>query len=64
MKSDADILMEIPCFKCLFWDWKKESHLNCNPNECEELTKWLFKQTESCHQKEKNLPIITTHAVK
>jgi hypothetical protein len=44
MKDNVNTLIEIPCFKCLFWDWKKESHLCCNPNECEMLTKWLLKQ--------------------
>jgi hypothetical protein len=46
MKINVETLTEIPCFKCLFWDWKKESHLYCNPNKCEELTKWLLMQVE------------------
>lgn len=46
MKINVETLTDIPCFKCLFWDWKKESHLYCNPNECETLTKWLLKQVE------------------
>jgi hypothetical protein len=46
MKTKVETLTDIPCFKCLFWDWKKESHLYCNPNECEALTKWLLKQVE------------------
>jgi hypothetical protein len=46
MKNNVEILTEIPCFECLFWDWKKESHLYCNPNECEKLTKWLLEQVE------------------
>jgi hypothetical protein len=48
MKTNVEILTEIPCFECLFWDWKKESHLYCNPNECEKLTKWLLEQVEKC----------------
>jgi hypothetical protein len=64
MKSDVEVLKDIPCFKCLFWDWKKESHLHCNPNECEELTKWLLKQAEICQPKEENMTIITTNHVK
>ncbi len=59
MKKDVDILTEIPCFKCLFWDWKKESHLQCNPNKCEELTKWLLKQVEDSQQNENSLTIVT-----
>jgi hypothetical protein len=46
MKIKTETLTDIPCFKCLFWDWKKESHLYCNPNECEMLTEWLLKQVE------------------
>jgi hypothetical protein len=48
MKINVETLTEIPCFECLFWDWKKESHLYCNPNECEKLTKWLLEQVEKC----------------
>jgi len=59
MKSDIDLLTEVPCFKCLFWNWKKESHLQCNPNECEQLTKWLFKQTETTQQGAKNITVTT-----
>jgi len=46
MKTNVETLTEIPCFVCLFWDWKKESHLYCNPGECEKLTNWLLKQAE------------------
>lgn len=60
MKSDTSILLEIPCFKCLFWDWKKESHLHCNPNECKELTKWLLEQIEETQQDTKSLAVITS----
>jgi hypothetical protein len=45
MRANADSLLEIPCFKCLFWDRKRESHLYCNPGECEKLTEWLLDQT-------------------
>ncbi|HXX87128.1 MAG TPA: hypothetical protein VEH86_01615 [Candidatus Acidoferrum sp.] len=43
MNSNCDNFIDIPCFKCLFWDPTKESHLHCNPNECKELTEWLMK---------------------
>jgi hypothetical protein len=46
MKGNVDTLIDVPCFKCLFWDCKKESHLYCNPKECEMLTKWLLKQVK------------------
>jgi len=36
-----DILVEVPCFKCLLWNPIKESHLHCNPGDCQELTDWL-----------------------
>lgn len=41
-----DILVEVPCFKCLLWNPIMESHLHCNPNDCEVLTQWLLKQVE------------------
>ncbi len=42
-----DILVEVPCFKCLLWNPIMESHLHCNPGECEELTKWILKETNA-----------------
>jgi len=59
MKTDLDVLTEVPCFKCLFWDWKKESHLYCNPNECQELTNWLLKQAEN-QQSEDDSAVVAT----
>jgi hypothetical protein len=46
MRSDVDALVEVPCFKCLLWNPIMESHLHCNPNECEILTEWLLKIVE------------------
>jgi len=46
MEVDLDTLVDIPCFKCLFWNSKMESHLLCNPNECQILTKWLLEQVD------------------
>jgi len=60
MKTNVDVLAEIPCFKCLFWEWKKDSHLYCNPNECQKLTEWLFKQVENYEQSEEGLVVLTT----
>jgi hypothetical protein len=53
-------LTEIPCFVCLFWDWKKESHLYCNPRECEKLTNWLLKQAENDENDQATLIAETT----
>jgi hypothetical protein len=41
-----EILLEVPCFKCLFDEPIRESHLHCNPNDCEKLTDWLLVQVE------------------
>ena len=60
MKTNIDVLTEIPCFKCLFWELKKDSHLYCNPNECQKLTEWLLKQTENYQQTEDELVVATT----
>jgi hypothetical protein len=60
MKAYVDILIEVPCFKCLLWNPMKESHLHCNPNECELLTEWVLKQAEDAQPKEGI--IITTAA--
>jgi len=59
MRTSLDVLAEIPCFKCLFWDWKKESHLYCNPNECQKLTNWLMEQAENHRQSEVDLTVVT-----
>jgi hypothetical protein len=60
MKANVSTLIDIPCFRCLFWEWKKDSHLYCNPNECQKLTEWLLKQVEKCEQNEDRLVILTT----
>ena len=39
-----DILIQIPCFKCLFADPVMESNLHCQPSTCEKLTEWLLLQ--------------------
>ncbi|NWG11491.1 hypothetical protein HXY33_07100 [Candidatus Bathyarchaeota archaeon] len=59
MKSNVDAVAEIPCFKCLFWEWKKDSHLYCNPNECEKMTEWLLKEAEKCQKKEVTLTVVS-----
>jgi hypothetical protein len=41
-----DVLIEIPCFKCLYEKPIMVSHLHCSPNECEKLTDWLLLQVE------------------
>ena len=41
-----EILIEVPCFKCLFIEPIKESHLHCDPTSCEKLTDWLLLQVE------------------
>ena len=46
MRSDVDVLVEVPCFKCLLWNPIMESHLHCNPNDCDVLTEWLLKVAE------------------
>ena len=41
-----EVLIEVPCFKCLFVEPIMESHLHCDPAKCEKLTEWLFLQVE------------------
>ena len=55
MKINVDTLTEIPCFKCLFWDPLKLSHLHCNPDKCEKLTEWLLKEVEVFQQSDVHL---------
>jgi len=64
MKTKMDILTDIPCFKCLFWDEKRESHLNCNPNECEQMTDWISKEIEKTPCEEENLIVATARSRK
>jgi hypothetical protein len=39
-----DVLIEVPCFKCLFSEPIRVSHLHCDPNQCEKLTEWLERE--------------------
>ncbi|MEM2970893.1 MAG: hypothetical protein QW270_00510 [Candidatus Bathyarchaeia archaeon] len=57
MQTDVDTLTEIPCFKCLFWQPLKRSHLHCNPGECEKLTEWLLKEAEGSRQSDLHLTV-------
>jgi len=41
MNQQLDVLIDVPCFSCMFWKSDRENHLLCKPAECEELTKWL-----------------------
>lgn len=50
MKNNVALIIDVPCFKCLFWDEKKESHLNCIPGECVALTDWILKQVDDNSQ--------------
>jgi hypothetical protein len=59
MQTGVEILTEIPCFKCLFWEPIKQSSLYCNPNECEKLTKWLLKKTGDPQPDRENLKLGT-----
>ena len=62
MKTDVDTLIEIPCFKCMFWDRRRESPPYCNPNECQKLTEWLLKQAENYPQTKKTSFLSTLHS--
>ncbi|MDH7477796.1 MAG: hypothetical protein QHH17_05385 [Candidatus Bathyarchaeota archaeon] len=58
MHADVEILTEIPCFKCLFWEPIKQSSLYCNPNECQKLTEWLLKNAENQQQEKVDLKVV------
>jgi len=65
MKTTLETFLEIPCFKCLFWDPIRESSLHCDPNRCQELTEWLLKQTEIPETEKRNLTLnMQTESVK
>ena len=57
-----DVLIEVPCFKCLFAEPIMESHLRCNPNECEKLTDWLLLQVENDGKAEETVRFTIIHA--
>jgi hypothetical protein len=59
MQTGVEILIEIPCFKCLFWEPIKQSSLYCNPNECPKLIEWLLKEIGDLKQDEVNLKVIS-----
>ncbi len=42
MKADSDSSVEVPCFKCMVGNKGND----CDPNECSELTEWLFNQAK------------------
>jgi len=46
MKANTVSSTKIPCFECIFWN----KHADCAPNNCRELTEWLFKQTKKHQQ--------------
>jgi len=52
MNDSLDVLLEVPCFKCLFWKSERENQTSCNPNDCDLLTEWLLKKVEEA-EKEK-----------
>jgi hypothetical protein len=52
----VDILTDIPCFKCLFW----ESIRQCDVNACQKLMDWLLIQVEECHRTEEALVDVNT----
>jgi hypothetical protein len=56
-----DVLIEIPCFKCLYAEPIKESHLRCNPNECEKLTEWLLTQVEHDEKTKETISLAISH---
>ncbi|MEM3700532.1 MAG: hypothetical protein QXL57_06675 [Candidatus Bathyarchaeia archaeon] len=58
MHADVEILTEIPCFKCLFWEPIKQGSLYCNPNECQKLTEWLLKNVEKPQQNVVGLEVV------
>jgi len=60
MQTDVDTLIEIPCFKCLFWDRRRESPPHCNPGECQKLTEWLLRQAENYQQTEETPTLVST----
>ena len=64
MQTDLDVLIEIPCFKCLFWDRRRQSRPYCNPNECRKLTEWLFKQIEKDSPTEEALTFTIAQQIK
>ena len=64
MKTYVDILVEVPCFKCLFWNPIEDSHLYCNPNECKELTEWLLEQAENQKETRKSVLAARKFAIK
>jgi hypothetical protein len=56
-----DVLIEVPCFKCLFAEPIRESHLRCNPNECEKLTEWLLLQVELDKKVKETISVAIVH---
>jgi hypothetical protein len=56
-----DVLIEVPCFQCLFAEPIKESHLHCNPNECEKLTEWLLLQVELDKKVKETINVAIVH---
>jgi len=55
----VDILTDIPCFKCLFWE-SIRCRRECDVNECQKLMDWLLIQAEECHRTEEALVDVNT----
>ena len=56
-----EVLIEVPCFKCLYSEPVMESHLHCNPNECEKLTEWLLLQVEKDEKSKGTVAVTVVH---
>ena len=56
-----EVLIEVPCFKCLYAEPIMESHLHCNPNDCEKLTQWLLLQVEKDKKKKETVKLGIVH---
>ena len=56
-----DVLIEVPCFKCLFAEPLRESHLHCDPTKCEKLTEWLLMQVEHDEKNKETISLEIVH---
>ena len=60
----VEVLIEVPCFKCLFVDPIMESHLHCDPSKCQKLTDWLLLQVKLDEKAKETVKLEIAHVHK
>jgi len=63
MSKNLDVLIDVPCFSCMFWKNDRDNHVLCKPAECNELTVWLecLVKLLDVEKSESSLEFVSAH---